>query len=65
MNEKKKICPLQPITKFDHITIKSIPCVGSDCAWWTRIYTTEDRLAPGGCAISLLAQKNAEGKLVV
>ena len=60
-NEKPKpICPL--LTD----SLGYVHCKERQCAFWvSHAYTTENIQAGGRCAIVLLAEKNADGKIPV
>ena len=67
----KKICPL----KFNANTLdrdgmekdeNACVCIENECAFWVSLWTTEGHgYHENGCAIALLAMKNADGKVVV
>jgi len=62
MSETQKVCPLLVIGMPVDTGAPMQPfCIESKCAFWTTVYTTEN-IPTSGCAITLLAGQNSDGR---
>ncbi len=60
-----KICPLSFTRSWEDGSAGQVEsCHGPRCAWWVDAYTTE-HVTVSGCALEILARKNAEGLVIV
>ena len=67
------ICPLMSrVQKIDDdpevpadFAFHPVPCQRHKCALWIKVYSTENILQGGDCAIALGPQMNADGLFVV
>lgn len=66
-----KYCPLLAIKYYycddgcGKENLTNVQCQGNKCAWWVEMFSTENILQEGMCAICAMAVKNSEGKIPV